>query len=110
VFCRERGIQRVDAMKIDTEGSEMAVLLGASDLLKTAPPKWICIEIFPEALKASGSSANKLCELLLQCSYVLNRISPSGSLCTITDIPAFLGECGHSYANVIATRKTENTD
>lgn len=34
-FCLDEGIDQIDILKIDTEGNEMEVLLGASDLLRS---------------------------------------------------------------------------
>lgn len=102
LFCTEHGITHIDALKIDTEGSETAVLRGARALLSTAPPQWICIEIFQKALKSAGSDAAELCTLLLKFGYVLHSISKSGTLRTITDIEAFLQQYEDSYTNIVA--------
>ena len=43
-FCKENNISSIDLLKIDTEGYELEVLKGASNLLKSASVKFIYIE------------------------------------------------------------------
>ena len=43
-FCKDQNISRIDILKIDVQGSELDVLVGASDLLDTRSIKYICLE------------------------------------------------------------------
>jgi hypothetical protein len=41
-YCQEQGLTRVDFVKVDVEGAEMAVLRGAEQLLRRpSPPIWL---------------------------------------------------------------------
>lgn len=60
-FCRARAIDRVDVLKIDTEGHELAVLAGARQLLATGRPMFIYAEfntISPKPGAAGGDLAS----------------------------------------------------
>jgi FkbM family methyltransferase len=61
----EKRIQRVDLVKVDTQGSEFQVMAGLMPLLSQLrqPPR-IMIELTPHALRAAGSSGRALIELL----------------------------------------------
>ena len=101
-FCSQQGIKQIDALKIDTEGAETAVLHGAETLLKEHPPLWIMVELFPEILQKAGTSTSELCAILLQSNYLLNSLSSDGSCLPIADIDAFMLGCSSGYANIVA--------
>jgi hypothetical protein len=44
-FCRDHGIQRIDFLKIDTEGNELKVLQGAKSMLQSNSIHSIQLEI-----------------------------------------------------------------
>ncbi len=48
-YCQLNGIKNIDVLKIDTEGSELNVLNGANDILKTV--KILALEILDETSK-----------------------------------------------------------
>lgn len=57
--------ERIDLIKVDTQGSEFDVMLGLMPLLKELPdPPTILIELTPFSLRQSGSSGRELIELL----------------------------------------------
>lgn len=64
------GIERVDAAKIDVEGAEEAVLRGMSETIRRDRPLLI-VEVYDRALRAQGSSAEKLLGFLRSCGYHL---------------------------------------
>jgi FkbM family methyltransferase len=66
-YITTHGINRVDFLKIDVEGSELSVLKGASDLLSSpsAPP--MVIEINDEASRSFGYTCEQIWEQL--CNY-----------------------------------------
>ena len=104
-FCSEQNVPRIDAMKIDVEGAETAVLRGAKELLRKHSPSWIALELYPEGLLREGSSVDDLCTLLHQFGYELHSLSPRGEPVPIGDLHAFIHDCVQAYANMIAILK-----
>jgi FkbM family methyltransferase len=71
-FVEERGLQRLDFMKIDVEGFEERVLRGGARTLERFRPT-ILIEIQPTTLERAGSSVHRLADLLTGHGYTLMR-------------------------------------
>ncbi|MFZ9759944.1 MAG: FkbM family methyltransferase [Candidatus Kapaibacteriota bacterium] len=66
-YCDEKGIGRIDFIKMDTEGAEMEVLAGAKQLMcGSFPPIWL-IELNDETCAAFGYKPHQLIDEL--CSY-----------------------------------------
>lgn len=58
-------LQRLDLLKVDTQGSEFHVIAGLMPLLRTlAQPPRVLIELTPHALRQAGASGRALIELL----------------------------------------------
>jgi len=86
-YVRRAGLDRVHLIKIDVEGGEFRVLLGARALLSRPNAPAIMLEFNPPLLALMGSSEDELAALLLSYGYKLQMIS------------------GHEgYRNVIATK------
>jgi FkbM family methyltransferase len=73
-WCRETQIVRVDVMKIDAEGSELAVLRGAQRMLDRFHPA-IVLEINGILLEQTGTSATKIVDFLMAGGYTLYYLS-----------------------------------
>jgi FkbM family methyltransferase len=58
-FCQGHGVDRIDVLKIDTEGHELAVLQGARRLLDIGNPMFVYAE-FNSVLPKPGSSGGAL--------------------------------------------------
>jgi FkbM family methyltransferase len=70
------GLRRLDVIKIDIEGAELAALRGAKRLLKELRPRLLVTELgLP-----GGSAPGELATLLTEHGYVPRRILPDGSL------------------------------
>jgi FkbM family methyltransferase len=88
-FVLERGIERIDLMKIDVENHELAVLEGGVQSLKRFRPAIICEVLMPEALKErfpgirSESDllvTDKIETLISSLGYYLYSIGENGLL------------------------------
>jgi len=69
-FVAERGIDRLDFMKIDVEGFEERVLRGGERVLRELRPH-ILFELQPVTLERAGSSVDRLATLLTSHGYRL---------------------------------------
>ncbi|MCI0599284.1 MAG: FkbM family methyltransferase [Beijerinckiaceae bacterium] len=78
-ILNDLGILRVDVLKIDVEGAEMQVLLGASHTLMHYQPV-LMIELDDQLLGKLGTSSADICNLLASYGYI-----PSGKFDGIFD-------------------------
>jgi FkbM family methyltransferase len=69
-FVAERGIDRLDLIKIDVEGFEEKVLRGGERVLRELRPR-ILFELQPVTLERAGSSVERLATLLTSHGYRL---------------------------------------
>jgi FkbM family methyltransferase len=58
-YCAQSGIERIDVLKIDTEGFDFAVLRGSSVMLQKHAVKFIYVE-FNDLLPSEGTSGGAL--------------------------------------------------
>jgi FkbM family methyltransferase len=77
-YAEEHGIDRIDLIKIDVEGAELDVLLGARGVLSRNPKPHIIIEFWEEFLQAYGSSCAQVAEFLQGNGYSLFWIGETG--------------------------------
>jgi len=70
---RERGWPKVSLIKIDVQGAEERVLRGAMGALRELRPA-VFMEVDEAALRAMGSSAESVLELMVSCRYEPHRI------------------------------------
>jgi FkbM family methyltransferase len=61
-FCRDQNIDRIDVLKIDTEGHELEVLKGAVNLLSSRKIRYVYAE-FNELLPINGVIGGALCPI-----------------------------------------------
>jgi hypothetical protein len=73
-WCRDNRVTRCDAVKLDAEGSEMAVLRGAQSLLERFRPCLI-LEINGVLLTHAGGSAKQVRDFILGRGYRLFHLS-----------------------------------
>jgi FkbM family methyltransferase len=79
-FCAENNINRVHFMKIDTEGSELDVLLGATGMLKDRNIDCIQFEMGDTSYSA-GITKKQICSLLDKFKYKIYKILPNSLVC-----------------------------
>lgn len=82
-FCASKGINRVDLMKIDTEGTELAVLRGARKAVERWKPR-LFVEVDEDNLQRAGYSPGALWDFLVDSGYIVTharsgRVLSSGS-------------------------------
>jgi len=78
-FCFKNGINKIDFLKIDTEGEELNVLKGASDLLANKAISIMQFE-YGGCYIDSKSTLYEVYNLLLEYGYFIFRIIPKGLL------------------------------
>jgi len=85
---------QVDVMKIDTQGSEAAILRGAQGVLARGL-RAIFVEFWPHGLTAGGSSAAELLELLDSTGLSIFEIDPERWAVIQTDVAELLARSAH---------------
>lgn len=67
-FVKERGIDKVDFMKIDAEGAELRVLYGARNILERNKP--VCIlGMHTKSIQKFGDSVEAIWNFIADCGY-----------------------------------------
>jgi FkbM family methyltransferase len=80
-------LRRLDVMKIDVEGAELAVLRGAEELIRKFKPV-LLLEANDAALRHQGGSNEVLADYLRSCGYTVYAFRPA----TGKPVPAERGE------------------
>lgn len=68
-FCKKRNIKKIDVMKVDVEGFEHEVFLGAKNLLKNKKIKMIIFEISKIPLQSLDKDPNQILSILDKYNY-----------------------------------------
>ena len=98
-LVKELGITKIDFIKIDTEGHELAVFKGMQQVLTSLAPKYIQFE-FNHVHLYSNTSLYQLAQLLPE--YELYRLLPRGWLHID---PEKQSSNIYMFSNIIAKRK-----
>jgi FkbM family methyltransferase len=61
-YCREKAINRIDVLKIDTEGYDLAVLQGAEEMLANGAIRFVYVE-FNDLQAKMGTTGGALCPM-----------------------------------------------
>ena len=72
-FCRRSGITAIDVLKTDTEGFDLSVLKGASDMLARGGVKFVFTEFFQFDHEGKGTSLTQVADLLLPLRFLVYR-------------------------------------
>jgi len=81
---REQKVTRLDLLKIDVEGSEVEVLKGADEVLRTLRPV-VLAEAQDESLRRMGSNVGELLKLLRSNDYEVKVFGDSGNAEAVVD-------------------------
>lgn len=68
-FIESNHLSLIDLMKIDAEGSEYNILLGAKRLLASEHAPILIVEAFDKCLSRYGSSVNQMIDYLMSLNY-----------------------------------------
>ena len=79
-FCKKQGIKTIDYLKVDVEGAESDVLLGAVELLKNQGIKFVQFEISQKMLEGFNRNAKETFNILIENSYECHRIERDGQI------------------------------
>jgi FkbM family methyltransferase len=79
-YIDRTGIRKVDIMKVDVEGAEDMVLVGASALLSDSArrPRVVLLELFDENLIPFGTSVGAIVERMIAFGYRANVLANGG--------------------------------
>jgi len=81
---------KVDFVKVDAEGAELAVLEGMGNLINKNKELIIITEFFPHGLRGSGSPPEEFLNSLLQYGFKLCDISERKKCVYLTDVTSIL--------------------
>ena len=84
-FCQEAGIERIDLLKVDTEGFDLVVLRGAERMLREGRVRFVYVE-FNDLFARAGTTGGALVP-------IAEYLDPFGFsyLCTYTDFVLYEG-------------------
>jgi FkbM family methyltransferase len=97
-FCAKRRIDRVDFIKVDTEGAEPMVLRGMQATLAANPSIVLLVEHNPAALRAGGVEPQSFLALLGDLGLRYHSLTNDGSLGPVPELS------GNQYVNLLCTR------
>jgi FkbM family methyltransferase len=78
-FAEAHQLSRLDAIKMDIEGSELSALAGATAVLRRFRPV-LCVEVSAGALAGTGATPQQLVDLITAAGYRLCRIGQASEL------------------------------
>lgn len=95
----ELGLQSLDVIKMDIEGSEFLALEGAERTLKNFKPT-LMLELFNETLKHQGCNGDMIFQFLTSLGYVIYGFDKYGSLSQLKRVD------GSSSQNIFAVHNS----
>jgi FkbM family methyltransferase len=95
---------RIDFMKIDVQGAEVAVFRGFTKTLEKNPGIGVLAELCPELLRRAGTSSGELFSVLRSAGLKPYRILASGDVTPIPENEAILAAERSGYVNLYFKR------
>jgi len=94
---------KIDLVKIDVEGAELAVLEGMESIINQNKELIIITEFLPDGLSRFGSSPEEFLNRLVNYGFKLYNINEEKESVTLTDIASLLKECPPGkWTNILA--------
>lgn len=84
-LVQAQALHRVDLVKLDVEGAELAVLQGAQQALAASRPL-ILFELFDAALRGQGASAQEVLDFLAARGYRFLKFGADGGLAPLPSL------------------------
>lgn len=84
-FCERNGLSRVNLIKIDTEGNELAVLKGARGIIEKWKPR-LFVEVDENNLQRAGDSSGALWGFLADAGYSVRHVESGRMLTSGSDL------------------------
>ena len=94
-------------MKIDVEGAEGAVLLGASKIIEKSENLTIMMEYFPQWIKNFGDEPKEILKSLLQKDFKLYNLNQKNNTLDNLEIENFVTEFNEekkNYTNILCVK------
>lgn len=105
-FCAEKGIARIDAIKMDVQGFEVAALRGMRETMGKTPPRWLFLEFEPELLRGAGASPEELWALIDEYSYEAFAVGDDGQTAPVTDREGLARRYAKGYVDLWLVRRS----
>lgn len=70
-FCANEGLDRIDILKLDTQGHELEILQGEGEFLRSGRIRFILVELLFSPLYATQAKAGEVVGLLESCGFKL---------------------------------------
>jgi FkbM family methyltransferase len=104
-YCEAAKIDRIDAVKMDIQGVEVATLRGFRQTLARTSPCGLLIEFSPEHLRAAGSGPEDFWAILDDLGFEPWTFSDEGQAFRIEDRAAFARRYETGYTDIWARRQ-----
>jgi FkbM family methyltransferase len=101
-YCAAHRIDRLDAVKMDIQGAEVAALTGFRKTLGRLKPRWMLIEFSPGHLRAAGSRPEAFWTILDELGFEPWGFDENGKAFRIEDRVAFGRQHQDGYTDVWA--------
>jgi len=88
-YCHRHGIESIDLLKVDVEGWEVSVLLGARRIFAERRCKNLIFEISIEPLKGTPYTAADVLRCAAEMGFAISRIMDDGSAAPV-DLSSFV--------------------
>lgn len=102
-FLKEKGISRIDVIKMDTQGAEQFVVNGLEETLRNSLPNLsMIIEFWPFGLRKSGCHAHKLLDFLLSLElplFIIDHINHGLIPCKESDLRPWIDDLENNPEN-----------